>query len=269
MRGRSVVSVGLALLVASATGTVGERSAAAQPPSIETRATDARKACLTGDYQRGANLLAELFADTSDATYIYNEARCYQQNSRPTEAINLFREYLRVAKNLPADVVTETEGHIREMEKQKAASAPATPPPSVTPPPATTPPMGSAPIVIGTSPPASDAGGGGNAGRTQRTAGIIVASVGGAALLGGVIFGLKAKGAQSDVEKVYDPSVYDSGKSAATMQWVFYGIGAAAVATGAVLYTLGLRAASQESTSVSFVPALDPRAPGGALRVVF
>src|SRR5689334_6176634 len=101
-----MVAVGLALAAG-----LGSRPAAAQGSSVEARGIEARKACLTGDYQKGTSILAELFADTSDPTYIYNGARCYQQNSRPAEAINLFREYLRVAKNLPADVVAETEGH--------------------------------------------------------------------------------------------------------------------------------------------------------------
>jgi hypothetical protein len=242
------------------------RPALAQAPSTEARITDARKACLTGDYQRGAGLLAELFADTGDPTYIYNQARCYQQNSRPTEAINHFREYLRVAKNLPADVVAETESHIREMEKEKAASGPTT-----TPPPVTVPPPGPAPtpapIVIAS--PGDSGAGAQERGHTQKLAGIVVASVGGAALIGGVVFGLKASGLQTEVEERYDQSKYDSGKSAATLQWVFYGIGAAAVATGAVLYTLGLRAGNSESSSISFLPTLDPRAPGGAVRMVF
>jgi hypothetical protein len=261
----TAVAGGLGLLVA-----LGARPALAQAPSTEARVTEARKACLTGDYQRGAALLAELFADTGDATYIYNQARCYQQNSRPTEAINHFREYLRVAKNLPADVITETEGHIREMEKDKAASAPTTvaPPPVAVPPPAPTPaPPRSGPIVIGS--PGDSAGGGSERGRTQKLAGIIVASVGGAAVIGGIVFGLKTKSLQDDVEKNYDRGTYDSGKSAATLQWVFYGIGGAAIATGAVLYGLGWRAGNGETSSVSFLPVLDPRAPGGAVRMIF
>jgi hypothetical protein len=260
-----VVAGGLALLAALA-----GRPALAQAPSTEARVTEARKACLTGDFQRGATLLAELFADTGDPTYIYNQARCYQQNSRPTEALNHFREYLRVAKNLPADIVAETEGYIREMEKEKATSAPVTTPPPVTAPPPGPPPTpspASGPIVIGA--PGDTGAGGEDRGRTQKLAGIVVASVGGAALIGGAVFGLKASGLQSEVEERYDKGKYDSGKSAATLQWVFYGIGAAGIATGAVLYTLGLRAAHGESSSVSFVPALDPRAPGGTVRVVF
>jgi hypothetical protein len=265
-RGRrwTAVAGGLGLLAA-----LGARPALAQAPSTEARITEARKACLTGDYQRGATLLAELFADTGDPTYIYNQARCYQQNSRPTEAINHFREYLRVAKNLPADVVAETEGYIREMEKEKVASAPVVAPPPVTvPPPAPTPtPMGSAPIVIGS--PGDSAAGPPDRGRTQKLAGIIVASAGGAAVIGGIVFGLRVKSLQDEVETHYDPGKIDSGKSAATLQWVFYGIGGAAIATGAVLYGLGWRAGNRETSSVSFLPVLDPRAPGGAVRVVF
>src|SRR5687768_17021374 len=56
----------------------------------DRREDEARKECLAGRTQRGIDLLAELFTETKDPNYIFNQARCFQQNSRPDEAIGRF-----------------------------------------------------------------------------------------------------------------------------------------------------------------------------------
>lgn len=56
----------------------------------------ARTACLAGDYSKGATILSQLFVETKDPNYIYNQARCFEQNSRYQEALSRFQEYLRV-----------------------------------------------------------------------------------------------------------------------------------------------------------------------------
>jgi hypothetical protein len=55
----------------------------------------------------------------------------------------------------------------------------------------------------------------------------------------------------------------DERKSLVTWGWVSYGFGAAAIATGAVLYVVGWP--SDKSTNVSLLPAL---APNGAAMIV-
>jgi hypothetical protein len=273
VRGLGRVSCSVAAALALASAGAGSRPALAQPAkSTETRETDARKACLTGDWQKGAALLAELFAESGEATYIYNQARCYQQNARPDEAINRFREYLRVAKNLPPDVVAETEGHIREMEAQKAAARPEAPPPT-TPPPVAPPPMplGPAPAIGGTTGDLGASGSPGeDRGRTKRIAGLAVAGVGVGLVVGGIVMGLQAKSAAEEVAKKYDKDKEASGKRAATLQWVGYGLGTAAVATGAVLYVLGRPADGGRSEGrISFAPTLAPQAVGGVVKMSF
>jgi hypothetical protein len=54
----------------------------------------AKKACLTGDPEKGVAILADLFIDTDDLAYIFNQGRCYEQNRRYEDAIGRFREYL-------------------------------------------------------------------------------------------------------------------------------------------------------------------------------
>jgi hypothetical protein len=80
----------------------------------DPRETEARKDCLTGKYEAGAALLAELFTETSNPNFIYNQARCYEQNARPDEAIQRFREFLRIARDLSAEEKKEVENHIAE-----------------------------------------------------------------------------------------------------------------------------------------------------------
>ena len=105
----------------------------------------ARKDCLTGKPEDGVALLADLFAKTGNANFLYNQARCYQQNARPEDAINRFREYLRVAKDVTpaekADVDKQIEDcravqaeQEREKEKKAAAGAasPVQPPATTT-----------------------------------------------------------------------------------------------------------------------------------------
>jgi hypothetical protein len=55
----------------------------------------AKKACAAGDYKEGVEILAGLYVDTDDPTYVYNQGRCYQQNHQWRSAVDRFREYLR------------------------------------------------------------------------------------------------------------------------------------------------------------------------------
>jgi len=72
--------------------------------SLETKERAARKACLLGDVKAGTEILADLYLDTRDATHIYNQGRCFEQNGQNEQAVLRFREYLRKAQNLsPAD----------------------------------------------------------------------------------------------------------------------------------------------------------------------
>jgi len=110
----------------------------------------ARKACLSGDYVKGVSILAELFVDTGDVTYLYNQGRCYEQNVRYVEAAERFREYLRKATKLTAKERSETEKHIADCENEIAkahASEPPPPQPEPKPLPPPPPPVGPQPLV--------------------------------------------------------------------------------------------------------------------------
>lgn len=70
----------------------------------ETREKAAKKACLLGHVEKGSEILADLYVETNDATYIYNQGRCFEQNGKGDQALLRFKEYQRKVRNLsPAD----------------------------------------------------------------------------------------------------------------------------------------------------------------------
>jgi hypothetical protein len=108
--------------------------AANKPSTRRAQEKAAQEACLLGDPQKGAELLVKLYVETHEPTYIYNQARCFEQNHRYEDAIDLFREYLRKASDLPAadkaDVdqhIAECQGHLNQKTTAPVA-APAAPP---------------------------------------------------------------------------------------------------------------------------------------------
>jgi hypothetical protein len=70
------------------------QAAASKRPGRQTKERLAQKACLAGDPAKGVEILAELYVDTNDITWIFNQGRCYEQNRRYEDAIGRFREFL-------------------------------------------------------------------------------------------------------------------------------------------------------------------------------
>ena len=86
-------------------------------------------ACLSGDYTKGVAILSELFVDTKDPTYLFNQGRCFEQNRRYEDAVARFEEYLRIAEGkLDAADRAAAEKHIG---LQRSASRPTEQGPSV------------------------------------------------------------------------------------------------------------------------------------------
>lgn len=237
-------------------------------------------ACLSGDYAKGVAILSELFINTKDPTYIYNQARCFEQNARFVEAASRFEEYMRVNKKLSEEDRAETQKHISDCQAsilkqsgQPALAAPAAQPtpPAATPtvsqgPAASTPPVAAGPVIgdraLQTHSSPSVVPGSG-----LRTAGVVTAAVGGAALVVGLMLNLKVNSMASDFQTLngYTDGKESDRKTFETLGWVSYSVGAACVATGVVLYYLGVRADNSPSASVALMPAF---APGGAFAVV-
>jgi hypothetical protein len=226
-------------------------------------------------------ILAELFVDTRDATYVYNQARCFEQNGRFQQASDRFREYLRIAANLSAEDKASVQKHIADCEALLEKSQPSglgvrpeSTIPAQAPPPANaegaptppTPPVG----VVAESPPGEDQRAvKGARGAGLRTAGVIVAALGGAALVTAVALNLKVNSMAKDLEApgAYSRSTESRRSDYATLTWIGYGVGGACLAGGAVLYLLGRRSARTDA--VALAPVIGPDHAGAALRGAF
>ena len=87
----------------------------------------------------------------------------------------------------------------------------------------------------------------------------------------GIILNLKVNGMASDMQKTngYTDSKDSDRKTYETLGWAGYGVGAACVATGAVLYYLGARSSAAGTASVALVPAFAPGQVGALLKGAF
>ena len=242
----------------------------------EAKEKAARTACLAGDYAKGVTLLSELFVETKNPNWIFNSARCFEQNARFQEAISRFQEYLRVAKHLSDAERADAQKHIDDCQDNLAKQSPRPLVPVVEQPVAPATPRPESSAVAAPAPvrhvvdasttagtPATETGSG------LRVAGITTAVVGGAALVAGIVFNLKANSLASDLKKTdgYTSDKESSRKTYQTLGWGGYGVGAACLATGAVLYVLGLR--SSDGSPVAFAPAFTPGQVGAVVKGVF
>jgi tetratricopeptide (TPR) repeat protein len=226
----------------------GRPASASHAGTKEAKDRAAKRACLTGDPNAGVAILTDLYIDTNDPTYLFNQGRCFEQNQRYQEAIGRFREYLVKAKNHPPEEKADANKHIATCESylRGTGAEEASPKPAAERP---------QPQETGAFPGVSAAPPGpGHTGAGLRTAGIVTAAVGGAGLVTGLLLNLKVNSMSSDLENGYDPSVDGSRKSYKTAGWIAYSAGAALVAGGAVLYYLGWRR-GRGAPPVALIPA--------------
>jgi hypothetical protein len=241
----------------------------ASAASKQAKERTAKKACLAGDPAKGVEILAELYVDTNDITYIFNQGRCFEQNRRYEDAIGRFREYLVKGETLTADEKAVAQKRIDACESYLPKSEP--PPTIVSTPVVQVPPAQApySPQVVATlqQPQKLD----GQAGSGLRIAGITVASVGAAALLAGVVLNLKANSMSSDLEKPdnFNRDTDNSRKDYKTLGWVSYGVGAACLAGGSLLYYLGWHSGRDSASSVALVPNVASGMAGAMLTGAF
>jgi hypothetical protein len=249
--------------------------ATSKQASKQAQERAARKACLSGDYNKGVTILSELFVDTKDPTYIFNQGRCFEQNHRYEDAVSRFEEYLRVPDaNLSASDRAIAEKHIADckdrLPDQSSRSQASVPQPFVPPPPppisAASPELpsaSSASIAVASEPhPETSKGSLG-----LRVTGIVAMSVGVAAAAAGIFFNLKANTISKDMASTvgnYEARNTDR-KNYETMAWIGYGAGAACVVTGVILYGIGLKAGRDSSASVALLPGIGPGQAGALL----
>ena len=95
--------------------------------SREVREREARKACFTGNVDRGVEILVDLYGETGHPNYIFNQARCFERNGKYDQALLSYEDYLRKATNLGEAERAQVEKSIAELRPKVGAPAPAAP----------------------------------------------------------------------------------------------------------------------------------------------
>jgi hypothetical protein len=243
--------------------------AAAEAPEGDARPTAALAACVSGDVAAGIGLLGQLYAETRDPSFLFNQGRCYQQNSQLEQARTRFAEYLRVGKNEPPDDLARARALMKEIDEVLARQRPAE----------------TRLVLIAPAAPAPAYPPGERRARALRVTSIALAAVGAAAVASGVYMGLKVRSIENDINGEFagQAVVTDGGRLQRqltdgtryeTWQWVSYGVGVAALAGAATTFLVG-RFSSVTSTSggersaMVLEPLLSPGGAGGRLLVRF
>jgi hypothetical protein len=263
-----------------AAGLVVASSGAAAPAGRQTLERAAKKACLAGNPRQGVEILAELYINSNnDITYIFNQGRCFEQNSLYEEAIGRFREYLLKGEDRLSDSERATaQKHIDTcesylpLEKRPVRPAPVAPEPVHVPPVAETRPaqapsdVPSVAAVHQLSPLSN-----GESGSGLRIAGVVAGTVGAVALLSGVILNLKVNSMSSDLEKPdsFNRDTDSTRSTYKTLALSSYGVGAACLAGGSLLYYWGWRTGRDSAPSVALIADLGPHVAGALLRGAF
>jgi hypothetical protein len=253
------LDIGIAALLLA----LGGRAAAAE--TEDQRSQTALKACASGEVPRGIALLAELYAEDRDPTHVFNQGRCYQQNGKTGQALERFREYLRVGAHEPPQDIKRAQGFIKELEDAEARRR-----------------------AEEAASPADKRAAAARAAADERrrsllrTTAISLGAAGAASLATGVVLGLKVNALEHSVEKefgndaiVADPArlkrrLADGGRYE-TWQWIAYGAGVAAIAGGvtALAFAGGLSSAPRERAAVAVAPLALAGGAGGLLEVRF
>jgi hypothetical protein len=261
------VSIGCLLSLVPLVGTSAWAAGShAGDSGTATKEKSAKKACVKGDFKAGIDILGDLYVDTGNPTYLFNQGRCYEQNHRLEEAIDRFREYLRKSEHATEEDKAAAKSHIAECEallvKEGRTIAP--PPSDSTVPGGTTSTVSSPPppnsaephvtMMVGIPVAAEPEG------RGLRIAGVLTAAAGVCLVGAGVAFTVKERSLTDAINTKFSRSKESSRASYETLGYVSYGIGAAAIVGGATLYYLGWRSAKHESTASVIValPAVTP-----------
>jgi len=96
----------------------------------------------------------------------------------------------------------------------------------------------------------------GTNGSSLRVTGIVVGSVGAAALVAGLILNTKANSLADDFNKTQNPSTRSSQSSYKRASMIGYAAGAGALVAGGVIYLIGRMSADANPVQVSFLPVL-------------
>jgi tetratricopeptide (TPR) repeat protein len=236
-----------------------------------TRAYDIKK------YSEAIDGYQRIYEIGGDPAMLFNIAQSYRLNGQSEEALRFYRRYLQRSPNARnRDDVERKIGDLERTidERRKAAAAAAAP---VVVPPPVAPTAEPAPPVV----PAPGPGGEGmgavaveDSGRGKRIAGVVLVSVGAAALITAGITGFLAKRKGDELSEIsrqmgaFDPDVESSGKRLDKIMIISAIAGGALAAAGGVLLMLGWRSGPDERQAM-VSPMLGPETLGAAAIVRF
>jgi tetratricopeptide (TPR) repeat protein len=260
--------------IAASTGIARESHAQSHgKQTAESHYDKGMKAYTLGHFSEAIEEFERAFELRSEPIFLYNIAQSHRQSNSPQRAIFFYRRYLEADPNVKNRA--EIEKRIKDLEAQlnaqkehlgatmttepgPATAQPPLPVPAPAPLPVAVQPTPAPEVAVQTQPTQAE-----NRGRGLRIAGIVTASVGVAAVVTGIVFGLHASSLHDEAYAgTYNDSKLQDSKSFRTLQWVSIGIGGAAVVSGSVLYYLGV---SAKNTAVAFAPLLAPGLGGAAV----
>ena len=184
-----------------------------------------------GDFDRAIDEFKRAYEISPAPGLLFNIAQAYRAKKDREHALYFYTTYLREDPEAPERAFVEAR-----MSELRASEAPATEPPVAPPPRA---------IVAPAPPPRRD-----DPGRGLKVAGLVTAA-GGAVFLGtAAVLAVRSSSASDEVSQAFAmhqawsphlADVYADGQNQATAAWIVGAVGAAALATGGVLYYLGTR----------------------------
>jgi hypothetical protein len=108
-------------------GLIAVSSMAGAAESLDAKEREARKACFTGNVDRGVEILVDLYGETGHPNYIFNQARCFERNGKYQQAMLSYEDYLRKVTNLGESDRAQVEKSIAELRAKVGSPSPAPP----------------------------------------------------------------------------------------------------------------------------------------------
>lgn len=247
----------IAIAVVSLALSAGE-AAADEPTEAEQAFNQGQAAFDAKQFDAAVTAWERSYALSKEPDLLFNLGQAYRARGLPGDCAKARDEYLAFLELEPhSELRDATTKFAAELESCAADDRNRTP----TKPAVTVPPIEQPQVVEPTRAPSTNPGSG------QRIAGIVVGAGGLALLATGLYFGDRARSLSDEVSDACATScswaVYASkdaaGIAAERNQWIFDGLGAAAIVAGGVLYVLGIQ--PSRSTQV----AISPRVGGAAL----